>query len=140
MDDFVHIFKTLINIYHDLDEVDDINLSNRVRTVGELLQERYKSFPWWRASSRNACHPIPTRSPCTLNSNALISVVQSLFLTGQLTNSWNRPILAALRHKRPLGLGPGGLTRDRAGFEVRTCTPPYGRVCPIETPEGPNIV
>jgi len=148
VDDFVHIFKTLINIYHDLDEVDDIdNLSNRrVRTVGELLQEQYTSGLSMVARIIQERMSISNTDEITVhdlvNSNALISVVQSFFLTGQLSQFMEQTNpLAALRHKRALSaLGPGGLTRDRAGFEVRDVhASHYGRVCPIETPEGPNI-
>ncbi|MFB3845348.1 MAG: DNA-directed RNA polymerase subunit beta [Candidatus Cloacimonadaceae bacterium] len=148
IDDFVQIFKTLINIYHDEDYIDDIdNLANRrVRTVGELLQEQYASglamvsrIVLERMSIANTddvnIHDL-------VNSNALISVVQSFFLTGQLSQFMEQTNpLAALRHKRALSaLGPGGLTRERAGFEVRDVHHShYGRICPIETPEGPNI-
>jgi DNA-directed RNA polymerase subunit beta len=148
VDDFVHIFKTLVNIYHDQDEVDDIdNLSNRrVRTVGELLQEQYTSGLAMVARIIQERMAISNTDEVTVhdlvNSNALISVVQSFFLTGQLSQFMEQTNpLAALRHKRALSaLGPGGLTRDRAGFEVRDVhASHYGRVCPIETPEGPNI-
>jgi DNA-directed RNA polymerase subunit beta len=148
LEDFVQIFKTLINIYRDEDEVDDIdNLANRrIRTVGELLQEQYASglsmvsrIVMERMSIANTddvnVHDL-------VNSNALISVVQSFFLTGQLSQFMEQTNpLAGLRHKRALSaLGPGGLTRERAGFEVRDVHHShYGRVCPIETPEGPNI-
>jgi len=148
VDDFVHIFKTLINIYHDQDEVDDIdNLSNRrVRTVGELLQEQYTSGLAMVARIIQERMAISNTDEVTVhdlvNSNALISVVQSFFLTGQLSQFMEQTNpLAALRHKRALSaLGPGGLTRERAGFEVRDVhASHYGRICPIETPEGPNI-
>lgn len=146
--DFVHIFKTLINIYHDQDEVDDIdNLANRrVRTVGELLQEQYNIGMAMVARIIQERMAISNIDEITVhdlvNSNALISVVQSFFLTGQLSQFMEQTNpLAALRHKRAFSaLGPGGLTRDRAGFEVRDVhSSHYGRVCPIETPEGPNI-
>jgi hypothetical protein len=77
-----------------------------------------------------------------INSNALISVVKSFFLTGQLSQFMEQTNpLSALTHKRRFSaLGPGGLTRDRAGFEVRDVHySHYGRICPIETPEGPSI-
>ena len=148
VEDFVHIFKTLVNIYHDQDVVDDIdNLSNRrVRTVGELLEEQYKSGLAMVARIIQERMAISNTDEITVhdlvNSNALISVVQSFFLTGQLSQFMEQTNpLAALRHKRAFSaLGPGGLTRDRAGFEVRDVhASHYGRVCPIETPEGPNI-
>jgi len=148
VEDFVYIFKTLINIYNDKDDIDDIDdLSNRrVRTVGELLQDQYK------IGLANVARIIQERMSISnidevtihdlVNSNALVAAVQSFFLTGQLSQFMEQTNpLAALRHKRALSaLGPGGLTRERAGFEVRDVHPShYGRVCPIETPEGPNI-
>jgi len=148
IDDFVHIFKTLVNIYHDEDEVDDIdNLANRrIRTVGELLQEQYSTGMLMVARIIQERMAISNTDEITVhdlvNSNALISVVSSFFLTGQLSQYMEQTNpLAALRHKRALSaLGPGGLTRDRAGFEVRDVhSSHYGRVCPVETPEGPNI-
>jgi DNA-directed RNA polymerase subunit beta len=148
LQDFVEIFRTLINIYRDEDEVDDIdNLANRrVRTVGELLQEQYASGLSMVARIVMERMSIANTDDVTVhdlvNSNALISVVQSFFLTGQLSQFMEQTNpLAGLRHKRALSaLGPGGLTRDRAGFEVRDVHHShYGRVCPIETPEGPNI-
>ncbi|MCB5266071.1 MAG: DNA-directed RNA polymerase subunit beta [Candidatus Cloacimonetes bacterium] len=148
VEDFVSIFKTLIDIYNDDDEIDDIdNLANRrVRTVGELLQEQYNtglSMISRIIQERMAISNIDEITVHDLvNSNALINVVQGFFLTGQLSQFMEQTNpLAGLRHKRALSaLGPGGLTRDRAGFEVRDVhASHYGRVCPIETPEGPNI-
>jgi DNA-directed RNA polymerase subunit beta len=148
VEDFVHIFKTLVDIYHDDDDVDDIdNLSNRrVRTVGELLQEQYSSGLSMVARIIQERMAISNIDEITVhdlvNSNALINVVQGFFLTGQLSQFMEQTNpLAGLRHKRALSaLGPGGLARDRAGFEVRDVhASHYGRVCPIETPEGPNI-
>ena len=148
VEDFIHIFKTLVRIYHDQDVVDDIdNLSNRrVRTVGELLEEQYKTGLSMVARIINERMAISNTDEVTVhdlvNSNALISVVQSFFLTGQLSQFMEQTNpLAALRHKRAFSaLGPGGLTRERAGFEVRDVhASHYGRICPIETPEGPNI-
>jgi len=148
VEDFVNIFKTLINIYHDQDEVDDIdNLANRrVRTVGELLQEQYTSGLAMVTRIIQERMAISNTDEITVhdlvNSNALISVVNSFFLTGQLSQFMEQTNpLAALRHKRAFSaLGPGGLTRERAGFEVRDVhASHYGRICPIETPEGPNI-
>jgi len=148
LEDFVNIFKTLIDIYRDEDEIDDIdNLSNRrVRTVGELLQEQYATGLSMVARIITERMSISNTDEITVHdlvsSNALISVVQSFFLTGQLSQYMEQTNpLASLRHKRALSaLGPGGLTRERAGFEVRDVHfSHYGRVCPIETPEGPNI-
>ena len=148
VEDFVHIFKTLVNIYNDQDEIDDIDsLSNRrVRTVGELLEEQFKIGLSMVSRIIQERMAISNTDEVTVhdlvNSNALISVVQSFFLTGQLSQFMEQTNpLASLRHKRAFSaLGPGGLTRDRAGFEVRDVhATHYGRICPIETPEGPNI-
>lgn len=146
--DFIHIFKTLVAIYNDDDEVDDIdNLSNRrVRTVGELLQDQYKNGLNTISRIIQERMAISNIDEVTVhdlvNSNALINVVQGFFLTGQLSQFMEQTNpLAGIRHKRALSaLGPGGLARDRAGFEVRDVhATHYGRICPIETPEGPNI-
>lgn len=148
VEDFVHIFKTLVNIYNDQDEIDDIDsLSNRrVRTVGELLEEQFKIGLSMVSRIIQERMAISNTDEVTVhdlvNSNALISVVQSFFLTGQLSQFMEQTNpLASLRHKRAFSaLGPGGLTRERAGFEVRDVhATHYGRICPIETPEGPNI-
>jgi DNA-directed RNA polymerase subunit beta len=148
VEDFVHIFKTLVNIYNDQDEIDDIDsLSNRrVRTVGELLEEQFKTGLSMVSRIIQERMAISNTDEVTVhdlvNSNALISVVQSFFLTGQLSQFMEQTNpLASLRHKRAFSaLGPGGLTRERAGFEVRDVhATHYGRICPIETPEGPNI-
>ncbi len=146
--DFICIFNTLINIFRDEDEVDDIDhLANRrIRTVGELLEEQYTSGLNMVARIALERMAIANSDEVTvhdlINSNALIAVVNSFFLTGQLSQFMEQTNpLAALTHKRRLSaLGPGGLTRERAGFEVRDVHySHYGRICPVETPEGPNI-
>ena len=147
-EDLEAIVNTIIRIFRNEETVDDIDhLANRrIRTVGELLEEEYTNgllritrIAIERMSISNAdevtVHDL-------INSNALIAVVQAFFLTGQLSQFMEQTNpLAALTHKRRLSaLGPGGLTRDRAGFEVRDVHySHYGRICPIETPEGPNI-
>ncbi len=147
-EDLEAIVNTIIRIFRNEENVDDIDhLANRrIRTVGELLEEEYTNgllritrIAIERMSISNAdevtVHDL-------INSNALIAVVQAFFLTGQLSQFMEQTNpLAALTHKRRLSaLGPGGLTRDRAGFEVRDVHySHYGRICPIETPEGPNI-
>ncbi len=147
-EDFIAIVEKLVAIYKRDESVDDIDhLSNRrIRTVGELLVEEYSNglsrivrIAVERMSISNSddvtVHDL-------INSNALIAVIQSFFLTGQLSQFMEQTNpLAALTHKRRLSaLGPGGLTRERAGFEVRDVHySHYGRICPIETPEGPNI-
>jgi DNA-directed RNA polymerase subunit beta len=147
-EDMVAIVTKLIAIYDDKDRVDDIDhLANRrVRTVGELLSEQYNiglSRVARTALERmNIANPEEITIHDLINSNALIAVVQGFFLTGQLSQFMEQTNpLTALTHKRRLSaLGPGGLTRERAGFEVRDVHySHYGRICPIETPEGPNI-
>ncbi len=147
-EDFIAIIDHLIKVYNDEETADDIDhLSNRrVRTVAELLEEQYNI-----GLSRVArtvvermfiANPDEVTVHDLINSNALIAVVQSFFLTGQLSQYMEQTNpLTAITHKRRLSaLGPGGLTRERAGFEVRDVHyTHYGRVCPVESPEGPNI-
>ncbi|MCK4956616.1 MAG: DNA-directed RNA polymerase subunit beta, partial [Candidatus Cloacimonetes bacterium] len=146
--DFIAIIDHLIKVYRDLDIVDDIDhLSNRrIRTIGELMAEQFNIG--LSRVARTAIERMTIANPDEvtihdlINSNALIAVVQSFFLTGQLSQYMEQTNpLCAITHKRRLSaLGPGGLTRERAGFEVRDVHySHYGRVCPIETPEGPNI-
>jgi DNA-directed RNA polymerase subunit beta len=146
--DLTAIVQRLIYIYKDEDLVDDIDhLANRrIRTVGELLEEEYQNG--MLRVARIAIERMSISNPDEvtvydlINSNALTSVINAFFLTGQLSQFMEQTNpLAALTHKRRLSaLGPGGLTRERAGFEVRDVHySHYGRICPIETPEGPNI-
>ena len=147
-EDFIAIIDKLIAVYKDEDTVDDIDhLANRrVRTVGELLGEQYNIGLSRVARTAVERMSIANSDEVTIhdliNSNALIAVVQAFFLTGQLSQFMEQTNpLTAITHKRRLSaLGPGGLTRERAGFEVRDVHySHYGRICPIETPEGPNI-
>ncbi len=146
--DFTEIIHYMIAIFKDEKDIDDIDhLANRrVRTVGELLEEQYKtglSMIARIALERMAiANPDEVTVHDLINSNALITVIDSFFLTGQLSQFMDQTNpLSALTHKRRLSaLGPGGLARDRAGFEVRDIHySHYGRICPIETPEGPSI-
>ncbi len=147
-EDIIAIIDRLIMVYKDEDVVDDIDhLANRrIRTVGELLTEQYNIGMSRVARTAVERMSIANSDEVTIhdliNSNALIAVVQSFFLTGQLSQFMEQTNpLTAITHKRRLSaLGPGGLTRERAGFEVRDVHySHYGRICPIETPEGPNI-
>jgi DNA-directed RNA polymerase subunit beta len=144
---FAIVFK-LFDVYKGDDEEDVIDhLANRrVRTIGELLEEQYQTGLLRVARIAQERLSIANSDEVTvheiINPNALTSVVNSFFLTGQLSQFMEQTNpLAAIKHKRALSaLGPGGLTRDRAGFEVRDVHySHYGRICPIETPEGPNI-
>ena len=147
-EDFIAIIEKLIAVYKDEDTVDDIDhLANRrVRTVGELLEEQFNiglsRVARTCVERMSIANPDEVTIHDLINSNALIAVVQSFFLTGQLSQFMEQTNpLTAVTHKRRLSaLGPGGLTRERAGFEVRDVHySHYGRICPIETPEGPNI-
>ncbi|MDD3049518.1 MAG: DNA-directed RNA polymerase subunit beta [Candidatus Cloacimonetes bacterium] len=146
--DLIAIVRKIIDVQKGDEITDDIDhLSNRrIKTIGELLEEQYNSG--LLRVTRIAVERMSISSPDEItvhdliNSNALISVVSSFFLTGQLSQYQEQTNpLAAITHKRRFSaLGPGGLTRERAGFEVRDVhNSHYGRICPIETPEGSNI-
>ncbi|HHJ10960.1 MAG TPA: DNA-directed RNA polymerase subunit beta [Bacteroidetes bacterium] len=147
-EDIIEIIKHLIQLINSKTDVDDIDhLSNRrVRTVGEQL---YNQFGVGLARmARTIRERMNVRdnevfTPIELiNSKTLSSVINSFFGTNQLSQFMDQTNpLAEMTHKRRLSaLGPGGLSRERAGFEVRDVHyTHYGRLCPIETPEGPNI-
>ena len=146
--DIVAVVLKLIDVFKDDTEIDDIDhLSNRrIRTIGELMEEQYHLGLARVARTATERLSVANSDEVTvheiINPNALTSVVNSFFLTGQLSQFMEQTNpLAAIKHKRALSaLGPGGLARDRAGFEVRDVHySHYGRICPIETPEGPNI-
>jgi len=146
--DIFALINTLINIFADEKPVDDIDhLQNRrVRTVGELLEEQYVTglarVARIASERMNLSNQDEPSVHDLINCNALISVVNVFFLTGQLSQFMEQTNpLSAIKHKRAFSaLGPGGLTRERAGFEVRDVHfSHYGRICPIETPEGANI-
>ncbi len=146
--DIITIIKNLIKLVNSKAEVDDIDhLSNRrVRTVGEQLASQFGVG--LSRMSRTIRERMNVRdnevfTPIDLiNAKTLSSVINSFFGTNQLSQFMDQTNpLAELTHKRRLSaLGPGGLSRERAGFEVRDVHfTHYGRLCPIETPEGPNI-
>ena len=147
-DDFVMIVEQLISMRRGEKASDDIDhLGNRrVKTVGEQLANQF-SLAFTRMSrtirDRMNIHNAETLTPQDLiNSRILTSVINTFFGTSQMSQFMDQTNpLAELTHKRRLSaLGPGGLTRERAGFEVRDVHyTHYGRLCPIETPEGPNI-
>ncbi|MEJ2364284.1 MAG: DNA-directed RNA polymerase subunit beta [Deltaproteobacteria bacterium] len=147
-DDILRAVKRLIKIKDTQGAVDDIdNLGNRrVRAVGELLENQYRIglVRMERAiKERMSLQEIETLMPHDLiNAKPVSAVVKEFFGTSQLSQFMDQTnALSEITHKRRLSaLGPGGLTRERAGFEVRDVHPThYGRICPIETPEGPNI-
>ena len=147
-EDFIHILKHLIELINSKAEVDDIDhLSNRrVRTVGEQLANQF-ALGMMRMTrtirDRMNVRDNETFTPMDLiNAKTLNSVINSFFGTNQLSQFMDQTNpLAEITHKRRISaLGVGGLSRDRAGFEVRDVHyTHYGRLCTIETPEGPNI-
>ena len=146
--DIIEIIKYLIQLINSKATVDDIDhLSNRrVRTVGEQLANQFSvglSRMARTIRERMNVRDSEQFSPIELiNAKTLSSVINSFFGTSQLSQFMDQTNpLAEITHKRRLSaLGPGGLSRDRAGFEVRDVHyTHYGRLCPIESPEGPNI-
>jgi DNA-directed RNA polymerase subunit beta len=146
--DIMSVVKTLIDLKNGQGQVDDIDhLGNRrVRSVGELLENQYRIglVRMERAiRERMSLQDVETMTPHDLvNAKPVNAVVKEFFGSSQLSQFMDQTNpLSEITHKRRLSaLGPGGLTRDRAGFEVRDVHPThYGRICPIETPEGPNI-
>ena len=147
-EDIITIIKYLIELINSKAEIDDIDhLSNRrVRTVGEQLSSQFGvglSRMARTIRERMNVRDNEVFTPIDLiNAKTLSSVINSFFGTNQLSQFMDQTNpLAELTHKRRLSaLGPGGLSRERAGFEVRDVHyTHYGRLCPIETPEGPNI-
>ncbi|MGB6795703.1 MAG: DNA-directed RNA polymerase subunit beta, partial [Xanthobacteraceae bacterium] len=147
-DDILSVIKTLVGLRDGKGEIDDIDhLGNRrVRSVGELMENQYRIglLRMERAiKERMSSVDIDTVMPQDLiNAKPAAAAVREFFGSSQLSQFMDQTNpLSEITHKRRLSaLGPGGLTRERAGFEVRDVhTTHYGRICPIETPEGPNI-
>jgi DNA-directed RNA polymerase subunit beta len=147
-DDILAVIRTLVDLRDGRGEVDDIDhLGNRrVRSVGELMENQYRVglLRMERAiKERMSSVEIDTVMPQDLiNAKPAAAAVREFFGSSQLSQFMDQTNpLSEVTHKRRLSaLGPGGLTRERAGFEVRDVHPThYGRICPIETPEGPNI-
>ena len=147
-DDVLRTVKILVDLKDGRGTIDDIdNLGNRrVRSVGELMENQYRLglLRMERAiRERMGSVDIDTVMPHDLiNAKPAAAAVREFFGSSQLSQFMDQTNpLAEVTHKRRLSaLGPGGLTRERAGFEVRDVHPThYGRICPIETPEGPNI-
>ena len=147
-EDMLAVVDTLVKLKDGIGQIDDIdNLGNRrVRSVGELMQNQYRIglLRMERAiKERMQSVDIETVMPHDLiNAKPAAAVVREFFGSSQLSQFMDQTNpLSEITHKRRLSaLGPGGLTRERAGFEVRDVHPThYGRICPIETPEGPNI-
>ena len=146
--DVLNVVSTLIDLKNGKGQVDDIDhLGNRrVRSVGELVENQYR-IGLVRMErvirERMSMKDLETMMPHDLiNAKSVSAVIKEFFGSSQLSQFMDQTNpLSEITHKRRLSaLGPGGLTRDRAGFEVRDVHPThYGRICPIETPEGPNI-
>ncbi|KIJ89304.1 DNA-directed RNA polymerase subunit beta [Rickettsia asembonensis] len=148
IDDIKNIVRVLVELKDGKGIIDDIDhLGNRrVRSVGELIENQFRIGLVRMEKSvieRMSAGDVDTVMPHDLvNSKILVSVVKEFFSTSQLSQFMDQTNpLSEITHKRRLSaLGPGGLSRDRAGFEVRDVHPThYGRICPIETPEGQNI-
>ncbi|WP_372004215.1 DNA-directed RNA polymerase subunit beta [Tistrella mobilis] len=147
-EDILSVIKTLVDLKDGKGEIDDIDhLGNRrVRSVGELMENQYRIglLRMERAiKERMGSVDIESVMPHDLiNAKPAAAAVREFFGSSQLSQFMDQTNpLSEITHKRRLSaLGPGGLTRERAGFEVRDIHPThYGRICPIETPEGPNI-
>jgi DNA-directed RNA polymerase subunit beta len=147
--DIIRIMRELIRLNNDPralpDDIDHLG-NRRIKTFGELLKERLRvGFHRMERiiKDRMSTLDIFTVSPGQLiNARPLIVQIREFFASGQLAQFMNQANpLSELEHKRRFStMGPGGLTRERAGFEVRDVHPShYGRICPIQTPEGPNI-
>ncbi|MEL6507750.1 MAG: DNA-directed RNA polymerase subunit beta, partial [Pseudomonadota bacterium] len=147
-EDILSVLGTLVDLRDGRGDIDDIdNLGNRrVRSVGELMENQYRIglLRMERAiKERMSSAELETLMPHDLiNAKPVAAAVREFFGSSQLSQFMDQTNpLSEITHKRRLSaLGPGGLTRERAGFEVRDVHPThYGRICPIETPEGPNI-
>jgi DNA-directed RNA polymerase subunit beta len=147
-EDIVDVLRTLINIRNGNGTVDDIDhLGNRrVRSVGEMVENQFRvglvrieRAVKERLSLAESEGVMPQE---LINAKPVSAVIKEFFGSSQLSQfmDQNNPLSEVTHKRRVSALGPGGLTRERAGFEVRDVHPThYGRVCPIETPEGPNI-
>lgn len=146
-EDIVAATDYLIDLYYEIGTIDDIDhLGNRrIRAVGELLRDQFRvglNRLERIIRERMTLADADTLTPSSLlNPKPLVAAIKEFFGSSQLSQFMDQTNpLAELTHKRRLSaLGPGGLTRERAGFAVRDIHPShYGRICPVETPEGPN--
>jgi len=147
-EDIVAVIQTLVELRNGRGEIDDIDhLGNRrIRSVGELVENQFRAglarverAVKERLNQAEADNLMPTD---LINAKPISAAIKEFFGSSQLSQFMDQTNpLSEITHKRRISaLGPGGLTRERAGFEVRDVHPThYGRVCPIETPEGPNI-
>ncbi len=148
LEDLVNVVKEIIRLnisQRDADDIDHLG-NRRVRAVGELVQNKFRiglarmeRIIKDRMSTLDVAEITPNR---LINARPVIGAVKEFFMSSQLSQFMDQTNpLAELEHKRRLSaMGPGGLSRERAGFDVRDVHPThYGRICPIATPEGPNI-
>jgi len=149
IDDLVETMKEIIRLNNDPDakpdEIDHLG-NRRVRTIAELMQNRIRvglmRMERIIKDKMSTLDPISLNPAQVINPRPVMAVIKEFFTSSQMCQFMdNENPLAELEHKRRLSAtGPGGLTRERAGFEVRDVQPShYGRICPIQTPEGPNI-
>ena len=149
VEDVVAVIKEIIRLNNDpsaqSDDIDHLK-NRRVRAVGELLQGRLRVG--LLRTERNIRDRMSVADPATVtpaslvNNRPIVAIIQEFFASSQLSQFMNQTNpLSELENKRTLNAtGPGGLSRERAGFEVRDVHGShYGRMCPIESPEGPNI-
>ncbi|MFN2568664.1 MAG: DNA-directed RNA polymerase subunit beta, partial [Candidatus Dormibacteria bacterium] len=146
--DFVSIIRKVLHLNNGVGEADDIDhLGNRrVRAVGELLQHQFRMglirMERIIKERMTICDATTVTAASLINARPVVAAIKEFFGSSQLSQFMDQTNpLAELTHKRRLSaLGPGGLSRERAGFDVRDVHHShYGRICPIETPEGPNI-
>jgi DNA-directed RNA polymerase subunit beta len=147
-DDIVKVINKLIDVKNGNDNIDDVDtLANRrVRAIGEMIENQFRiglaRVEKVVKDSLNLAETDELTPQDVINSKPVSAAVKEFFGSSQLSQFMDQVNpLSGVTHKRRISaLGPGGLTRDRAGFEVRDVHPShYGRLCPIETPEGPNI-
>ena len=147
-DDIVQVINKLIDVKNGVDAIDDVDtLANRrVRAIGEMIENQFRiglaRVEKVVKDSLNLAETDELTPQDVINSKPVSAAVKEFFGSSQLSQFMDQVNpLSGVTHKRRISaLGPGGLTRDRAGFEVRDVHPShYGRLCPIETPEGPNI-
>ncbi|RUM80181.1 MAG: DNA-directed RNA polymerase subunit beta, partial [Candidatus Thioglobus sp.] len=147
-DDIISVLKLLIDIKNGIDVVDDVDtLANRrVRAIGEMIENQFRiglvRVEKAVKEGLNLAETDELTPQDLINSKPVSAAVREFFGSSQLSQFMDQVNpLSGVTHKRRISaLGPGGLTRERAGFEVRDVHPShYGRLCPIETPEGPNI-
>ncbi len=147
-EDLIQILREIIRLniaQEDADDVDHLG-NRRVRAIGELVQSRFRiglARMERIVKDRMSTQDVATLTPAKLiNARPVIGAVREFFMSSQLSQFMDQTNpLSELEHKRRLSaMGPGGLTRERAGFDVRDVhRTHYGRICPIESPEGPNI-